>query len=214
MNDESPKPKIKIKPRKTTPVKSLPKHQERYRFKPGFADKVRSRSLKDYRAERGKDFELSGATVLRSLDFVEDHAESLTIRDERTGKLRIARVVRPTVLAKLLDTSYQTIWRWSSETGQIPEPILTEVSQGRERPVYHVEECRVMIRAIGEHLNGFKYYRKDHTGTRDRIFHGIEELRLNNYGVIPNGNLESSRKNPRAEGKPGKVVGKIRRPGK
>lgn len=185
-----PKPKVKIKPRKGVVV-TLPKHQERYRFKPGFADHMRERARQEYRAERGKEFELSGATVLRSLDFVDEHAEALTCRDERTGKMRIMQVVRPTVLAKLLDTSYQTIWRWSSETGQIPEPALTETNQGRERPVYHVEEVRVMIRAIGEHLNQFKYYRKDHAGTRDRIFHDIEQLRLNNYGVKSYGSLEN-----------------------
>lgn len=197
------KPKIKIKPRKNVAV-IMPKHQERYRFKPGFADNMRDRARQDYRAERGKDFELSGATVLRALDFVEEHAESLTVREDSTGNIRIMRVVRPTVLAKLLDTSYQTIWRWSSETGQIPEPVLTEISQGRERPVYHVEEIRVMIRAIGEHLNQFKYYRKDHAGTRDRIFHDIDQLRHSNFGVKSHGNLENQ-----GQGS-GKDGGKIR----
>lgn len=197
------KPKIKIKPRKAVAV-MLPKHKERYRFKPGFADNMRDRARQDYRTERGKEFELSGATVLRSLDFVDEHAEALTCREERTGKIRIMRVIRPTVLAKLLDTSYQTIWRWSSETGQLPEPALTETNQGRERPVYHVEEVRVMIRAIGEHLNQFKYYRKDHAGTRDRIFHDIDQLRLNNYGVKSHGNLEDQGQGT------GKGTGKVR----
>lgn len=204
MKHETPKPKIKIKPRKGVIV-ALPKHQERYRFKPGFADNMRDRARQDYRAERGKEFELSGATVLRSLEFLDEHAEALTCREESTGKLRIMRVVRPTVLAKLLDTSYQTIWRWSSETGQIPEPALTETNQGRERPVYHVEEVRVMIRAIGEHLNQFKYYRKDHAGTRDRIFHDIDQLRLNNYGVKSHGNLENQGQGPGKGGNGGKV---------
>ncbi len=199
MADETKKPRIKIKPRKHKAV-NLPAHQVRYRFQPGFADKVKTRAIQDYRSERGKEFELSGATVLRSLDFVEEHAENLTVRNESTGRIAIMRVIRPTVLAKLLDTSYQTVWRWSSETGQIPEPILTEISQGRERPVYHVEEVRVMIRAVGEHLNDFKYYRKDHAGTRDRIIHDIDQLRLNNFGVKTNGNLESSGKSPARKG--------------
>lgn len=200
------KPPSKIKRRKIIPV-DLPQHKVRYRYAPGFADKVRERALTDYRQERGKDFELTGATVLRSLDCLDDYAESLTIRDENTGSLRIARVVRLTVLAKLLDTSYQTIWRWSSETKQIPEPVLTEVSQGRERPVYHVEECRVMIRAIGEHLNRFKYYRQDHAGTRDRLFHDIDQLRSNNYGVKHHGNQGQGKDAPgkaRVKARPGR----------
>lgn len=194
MTDKVKPTKIKVKPRRV--VEDLPKHKERYRFTPGFADKVRTRALKDYRAQQGKEFELSGATVLRSLDFVEDHAALLQVRNERTGKVQVMQVVRPTVLAKLLDTSYQTIWRWSSETGQIPEPILTEVNQGRERPVYHIAEVRLMIQAIGEHLNNFKYYRKDHAGTKDRLFHDIEQLRTSNYGVKTNGNLENQGQGP------------------
>ena len=214
MNDESPKLKpklrpslkVKVKVRKSIPSPNEAAHQFRYRMKDGFADRVKERSLKQYRAGRGKEFELSGSTVIRSLAFVDEHVEQLTVKNSQTGRVSISPVVRLTILAKLLDTSYQTIWRWSSETNQLPEPILTETGHGRELPVYHVEEVRIMIRAIGEHLNEFKYYRKDHTGTRDKLFSQIEEIRLNNYGEPSHGNRQSSGKNTPRQSRPRKVV--------
>lgn len=187
-----PPTKFKVRPRKSVPAADEPAHKLRYKFKEGFAAKVKDRSLKTYRAQKGKEFELTGNTVLRSINSVEDVAETLLVTNNETGNSFKANVVRLTILAKLLNTSYQSIWRWVSETKLLPEPILVETSKGRERLVYHVDEVRVMVRAIGEHLNRFKYYRQDHTGTRDRIFSEIETIRSNNYGVQSNGTGKST----------------------
>lgn len=184
-------------------------HKVRYRMKPAHAVSVKDRARKAYRQSQkaeGKEFELPGATVLRSLAFLDDYAEKLAVHNKLTNKTASMQVVRLTVLAKLLDTSYQTIWRWTSDTEQLPEPVLT-ARLDRDRPVYHVEEVRAMVRVIGEHLNQFKYYRKDHTGTRDRIFHAIELLRNTNFGDTTNGTESKTvRKNPAR-----KALGKAKR---
>ncbi len=190
--------KIKIKSRKRGKPE-LSRTQSRYRFKEGFASKAKEHARDTYRKNKGKEFELGGSTVLRSLEFVEASAEMLPCKNERSGKTAVMPVIRPTELAKLLDTTYQTIWRWSSDTEQLPEPILTDTSQARGRPVYHLEEVRVIIRAIGEHLNEYRYYRQSHLGVKDRIFSEIETIREANYGE-QNGN-QAKRK---VQGKAGK----------
>lgn len=192
-----PKKRVVKKARTSVPDAEAPAHKLRYRFKPGFASKVKEHARKAYRADKGKDFEISGATVLRSLDFLEEHTETTMVRNVETKKAHTMPIVRLMNLANLLDTSYQTIWRWTSSTGQLPEPILTaEDSMGVTRPVYHVEEVKIMIREIGEHLNNFKYYRKDHIGTRERIYRAIEAIRNANYGESSNGNHQKGQGAP------------------
>jgi hypothetical protein len=178
----------KIKVRSKTGGKVLSRTQSRYRFKDGFADRAKETARKQYRQKRGKEFELAGSVVLRSLEFLAESAETLPVTNTRTRGTALMPVIRLTELAKLLDTTYQTIWRWSSDTEQLPVPILTETTTGRERPVYHLEECRVMIQAIGEHMNEYRYYRKNHTAVRDRIFSEIETIRKSNFGVNTHGN--------------------------
>jgi hypothetical protein len=172
------------KPAPATDAK--PAHKVRYE-NPIFAAKVKGMALRSYRAAKKGEFELTGNTVLRALKFVDEYAEKQSVLNTNTGKSAVLPIILPTVLAQLLDTSYQTIWRWSKETQQVPEPTLIDHSRGRDLPVYHVEEARIMVRVIGEHLNEFKYYRKDHAGTRDRLFHEIEQLRHANYGEKTNG---------------------------
>lgn len=205
------KPKLRLvkRPAQSIQEASQPDHKVRYRMKPEHAAAVKTRALRNYRKAQ-EDFELAGNTVLRSLEYLEDYAETIVVRNELTGRTSQMRIVRLTVLAKLLNTSYQTVWRWTSATGQLPEPVLV-ANLDRERPVYHVEEVRCMVRAIGDHLNEFKYYRKDHTGTRDRIFHDIDQLRQSNYGE---GQHHGSQTQSRRQGPGSKArVKGIRRPG-
>lgn len=178
-----------------------PKHKTRYQSDQNFAVAVKEASLKKYRKKQGKDFELAGVTVLRSLEFVDEYTQLVAVHNHATKDIKIMPVVRLVTLAKLLNTSYQTIWRWTSETSQLPEPILSERSQGRERPVYHEAEVRVIIRIIGEHLNKYRYYRKDHSETRNKLASEIKELRSTNYGETKHGNGKSARKNPGKVGK-------------
>jgi len=195
--------KIIRKPAKVTKVSraniadaAQPAHKVRYKMNAAHASSVKERALRVYRKAqkaKGKEFELTGATVLRAEPMVPDYAETLPVHNALTGKQAVMPVVRLTVLAQLLDTSYQTIWRWTSDTKQLPEPVLT-ARLDRDRPVYHAQEVMVMVRAIGKHLNQFKYYRKDHVGTRDQIFNEIERLRETNYGETTNGNETQSRR--------------------
>ena len=182
---------IRLKRKKRTVGKPLTRNQSRYRFQPDFAADIKEKSLETYRKSKGKDFELSGNTVLMSLDFCSESAEILPVMNTQTGKMSKMPVVRLTELAKLLNTTYQTIWRWSSDTEQLPAPILVEKTQGRERPVYHLKEVEAMIRILGEHLNEFRYYRKSHTGTLNKLFSGIETIRQANFGDTTNGNSKS-----------------------
>lgn len=193
------KPKVKIVKRspETLEAAALPNHTVRYRTQPSHAAAVRSRALRAYRQGK-KDFELAGSTVLRTLTCLDEYAENLPVRNELTKKTSYMQVIRLTVLAKLLNTSYQTIWRWTCDTQQLPEPVLI-ASLDRDRPVYHVEEVRVMVRAIGDHLNTFRYYRKDHAGTRDRIFHDIDQLRATNFGEVSNGKTHHQGQGPGSE---------------
>ena len=208
MKVKKPKRLVKRSPESLAQA-GQPDHKIRYRMKPDHAAAVRDRALRTYRKNqmaKGEEFELTGSTVLRSLSTLDDYAESLPVINLLTGKPAVMRVVRLTVLAQLLDTTYQTIWRWSSSTSQLPEPVLT-ARNDRDRPVYHLEEVRVMVRAIGEHLNRFKYYRKDHASTRDSIFQLIDQLRQNNFGEQHHGN--QTRRQGQTPGQQG-----IRRPGK
>lgn len=182
--------KLRLKRREALPDPKLTPTQAKYRYKGDLRDKLKATNLIAYRKSRGSKIEFTGATVLRALDTLDLVAETLSVKNAETGSRMKIPAIRVTVLAKLLDTSYQTVWRWTSETEQLPPPVLIDSSQGRDRPVYHVEEARIIIQAVGEHLNQFKYYRKDHVGTKDRIFHQIETLRDSNYGVKANGNQE------------------------
>jgi len=186
--------------RKRKPDPELSPRQSKYRFKAGFAAAVKQDSLKRYRKDKGDKFELGGATVLRSLAFFENEANMVAVVNQSTGKTEKRPVVGLKVLAQLLDVSYQTLWRWYAETGQLPEPFFVTHGSGKDRNVYHVSEVRVMIEEIGKHLNGFRYYRKDHDGTRGRVYARIEELRKTNFGEHTNGNSphgQSARKIPR-----------------
>lgn len=173
----------KIKRRKKTSAKKpqLTAAKSRYRFKEGFSEKVKTRARKAYRQAKGSDFELQGSVVLRALEFIDVEAKTLPVTNHLTSKSESLPVLRLNHAAKLLSVSYQTLWRWTSETQQVPMPVLTDQTSGREYPVYHVEEVRVMVRIIGEHLRSFKYYRKDHEATKTALFTEIEALRALNF---------------------------------
>lgn len=188
-----------ISKKRKKPDPDLSPRQQRYRFKPGYASKVKQQSLSKYRAAKSKEFELSGATVLRSIGFFEREANTVPVFNKLTGKIDNLPVVGLKVLAQLLDVSYQTLWRWYAETGQLPEPVLITHGKGKDRNVYHVNEVRVMIEEIGKHLNNFRYYRKDHDGTRNRIYSRIEELRNVNFGEHTNGNQTHGKSTRKAD---------------
>ena len=185
---------VRIKRRK--PAEPITSSQSRYRFREGHAALAKERELRKYRKRKKGEFELTGSLVLRSLNFLDDEAEKLPVYDRSTDTYETYPVIRPTKLALLLNTSYQTVWRWTTESEQLPTPVLVDRTQGRERMVFHVDEARVIIRAIGEHLNQFKYYRGDHTGTRDRVFSGVEEVR-NQLRKAVHGNSKSTRQKAR-----------------
>lgn len=190
---------IKIKKRGKL-GKTLTASKSRYRFKPGFSDKVKERSRKVYRKSKGTEFELEGNVVLRALEFIDAEAQPLPVLNQVTNKVEVLPVLRLMYAAKLLNVSYQTLWRWTSETQQVPMPVLVDTSSGREYAVYHVDEVRVMIRTIGDHLTRFKYYRSDHEATRKELFAEIEALRALNFNQAgePNGD---QKKRPRARRK-------------
>ena len=176
-----------IRKRAKMPDPDLSPRQGKYRFKPGYAATVKEDSLNRYRASKSKSFELGGGTVTRSLTFFEQEANVITVINQTTGKAVKLPAIGLKVLAQLLDVSYQTLWRWYAETGQLPEPMFVTHGSGKDRNVYHVSEVRVMLEEIGKHLNNFRYYRKDHEGTRNRIYSRIEELRSNNFKEHTNG---------------------------
>lgn len=163
-------------------VKPKPKQEKsRYRFNAAFAEGERARARKSYRAAKGKDFELTGSIVLGALSFYEDLAETLPVVNLITSETEHFPVLRLTKIAQLLDVSYQTLWRWTSETEQLPEPVLVDNTTGREYGVYHVEEVRVMLSVIGQHLCDFKYYRKNHEAVKKSLFDQFDALRALNY---------------------------------
>jgi hypothetical protein len=192
---------IKPKRRKlaSTP---LTRTQSRYRFKEGHADRVKANSKKQYRKSKGSEFELTGSIVLRALTFIDDEARMLAVENKLSGGTTTQPIFSQQRLAELLDTTYQTIWRWSSQTDQLPEPNLIDNTEGRGRGVYHLEEVRVIVAAIGEHLKAYKYYRKDHVLTRDKVFNEIEALRNVNYGDTTHG-YQENRKAPSVKSKSG-----------
>lgn len=199
---------VKVKRRK--PIKTKKKPDTRYKLKPAFAEDAKERSRKNYRTSKGKGFELDGNVVLRSLEFIDDEAETMLVINQITNGSEVLPVIRLTHAAKLLNVSYQTLWRWTSETQQVPMPVLVDTSSGREFPVYHVDEVRIMVRVIGEHLKAFKYYRKDHEGPKSKLFDQIEALRALNFNQTAgdkNGSQEN-RSRTRRKGKNKRYGGK------
>ena len=172
--------KARIKLRK--PGKPISASTSRYKFVPGMSDKVKEQSKKTYRQKVAKNFELEGSVILRALSFLDGEAITLPVINQITARKENHPVLRLIHAAKLLNVSYQTLWRWTSETQQLPMPVLTD-TQGREYAVYHVEEVRIMLRTIGAHLNQFAYYRKDHDATKNKLFAEIDALRANNFTV-------------------------------
>jgi len=173
---------VKMKLRKP-PKTLLSRTKARYRFQPGFANEVKKRSRKIYRKEKGKDFELMGKVVLRSLDTLDLEAETKAVINQITSETEVFPVIGLTHVAKLLNITYQTIWRWTSETRQLPMPVLIDTSTGREYGVYHLEEVRVIVSTIGEHLCDFKYFRKDHEQVTRSLLHQIDALRARNFNT-------------------------------
>ena len=192
---------LKIKKRKK-PGKALSKTERNYRFKPGFSEKAKDRSRKVYRKSKGQEFELEGNVVLRALEFVDDEATTLPVLNQMTNRTEQMPVLRLMYAAKLLNVSYQSLWRWTSETQQVPMPVLVDTSSGREYAVYHLEEVKVMLRIIGDHLTRFKYYRSDHEQPKRLLFAEIEALRALNFNTTgePNGD-QKERPHTRRKGK-------------
>jgi hypothetical protein len=191
--------KTKIKLLRRTPAVVLTQKQVDYKDKPEMRNRLKESARKNYRSGKGREFELGGTTILRSLDFYTTEAINTNVMNPETGVVRPMAVIRPTKLALLLNTTYQTVWRWITVTGQLPEPALFEVSPdgGQGRGVYHISEVEVMIRALADHLKGFKYYRSDHTATTEKIFSQIAHLRTINYGEQYDGNQASNREKAR-----------------
>lgn len=180
-------------------IKKKPsKSAKKYAMDTVHAEKMKQRSIRNYRKTKGASFELTGSVVKRALDFLDGEAATLPVFNSLTKRTASLPVIRLTHAAKLLNVSYQTLWRWSSETEQLPMPVLTDNSHGREYAVYHLEEIRVMIRTLGDHLNQYRYYRTDHTATREKVFAEIQALRANNYNTLngdtTNGNSQKRRK--------------------
>jgi len=200
---------LKVKKRRKITSK-LSKAESRYRFKPGFSDKVKERSRKVYRSSKGKDFELEGGVVLRALEFLDAETKPLPVLNQLTNRVEVLPVLRLMYAAKLLNVSYQTLWRWTSETQQVPMPVLVDTSSGREYAVYHVEEIRVMIRIIGDHLTRFKYYRSDHEATKKKLFAEIEALRALNFNKVGEPNNGDQKQRPQTSRKSVKGRTRIR----
>lgn len=164
--------KVKKRKVKRRPASSVPQ-PERAEDR---ANPFNRRERKDYSNE------FNGSTVLKALNFFEKYAEQLPVTNLITSETETLPVYRFIVLAELLGVTYQTLWRWTSETHLLPRPVLVDNTTGREYPVYHLEEVRVMITVIGQHLRGFKYYRKDHEATKRKLFGQIDVLRAQNFG--------------------------------
>lgn len=171
--------KLKIKRRSPGTAKQVSK--SKYALMPSVRETAKEHSRKTYRNSKGKNFELGGATVLRSLKFLDAEAQVLPVVNKLTSGIEKLPVLRLTNVAALLNVSYQTLWRWTTETEQLPMPVLVDQSTERGYDVYHLEEVRIMIGVIGEHLNDFKYYRKDHDIPRGKLVDQINILRANNF---------------------------------
>lgn len=177
----------------------MSKRKATYKFNPGYSEKAKEQALKKYRKSKGKEFELIGATVLRALEHIDLDAQMLPVTNQLTAQTENLPVIRLNYAASLLNVSYQTIWRWTTETQQLPMPVLIDNTKGREYPVYHLEEIRVIVGTIGEHLCSFKYYRKDNEAVKNKLFAGIDALRAKNFKVSgdeKNGSSEK-RQSPR-----------------
>jgi hypothetical protein len=72
--------------------------------------------------------------------------------------------------------SYQTVWRWTGSTKQLPNPVLHE-PHGRKLGVYHPEEVRVILTVIGNHLNRFRRYQKNHDETIQKVNDEVDTIR-------------------------------------
>ena len=153
------------------------KPRKRYKLTP----EAKLRDRKKYRKEKVQTFTLTGHITLRALEFFEGDAKHLPVVNLITSETEILPVFRLQQLAQLLNTSYQTLWRWTSETQQLPEPVLLDNTTGREYPVYHLEEARVIITVIGEHLCRFAYYRKDHEAPKRALTEQLNALRAQNF---------------------------------
>jgi hypothetical protein len=186
-------------PKKQKTVRKGSRKLNKAHLKTGNPDKMRE----NYRKRRGSDFELTGSVTLRALEFIDDAVTPMSVVNTMTGENEVHPVFRLTNVAELLNVSYMTFWRWTSETQQVPAPVLFDNSRGREYGVYHLEEVRIMVSVIGQHLKSFKYYRKDHDGTRNKVVGQIEALRMRNFnsGEKPHG---TQAQGPRARSK-GKV---------
>lgn len=180
--------------------------KSRYKLQPAFKASMKEASRKAYRTRKGKDFELEGSVILRSLEFIDDDAITIPVVNQITSRTEALPVLRLTHVARLLNTSYQTLWRWTAETQQVPMPVLIDASSGREYGVYHVDEARIMVQVIGEHFREFKYYRSDHEATKRKVFDQIEALRANNFNQEePSHGNQQKRPRTRRKGKGSKA---------
>jgi hypothetical protein len=148
--------------------------------KAGISNTEKVTQVQRERARRlkGRQFELTGKTTLRALDYLDEACHNMLVSHPSRSKPFTAPVVRILELAELLDVSYQTLWRWTNKTELLAPPIYTE-AQGKGYGVYHLEEARVIISVVGQHLCEFKYYRKDHMGTIARLAEQLDAVRVN-----------------------------------
>jgi hypothetical protein len=135
--------------------------RRQYQLDPEYKQEVQQRSRHKYRKAAGVELD----SCLRSLDFY----TTLAITERvilPNGKRRDLPVMDVPKTALVLQTQYQTLWRWISH-GMIPSPaLLVGVKGGR----YHVEEVRLLIEIIGKHEQSFRYYRRDHVAVRQALF--------------------------------------------
>lgn len=192
---------IKKIPRKPVAAKKPSTVKERYKQDKDFREIRKKESRTSYRKKLGKDFEI--VSPLRSLDYYTTLAEQLPIT--YNGNTFTAPCIKVTTLADLLQTSYQSLWR-SITAETIPAPVLVTHMGKRELLVYHQDEVRVILSIVGEHKKRFKYYRKDHTDTKTKLYDAISTIRNDWENLWP-----AKQPAPRPQPKPKSALPKPRK---
>lgn len=149
------------------------KRKQRYENDETYRTNAKNASRKSYRKKAGVELD----NCLHSLGFLDNVAESDKVRLPN-GRETDYPVISVPRTSDLLQTLYQTVWRWINQ-GIIPKPILvTARDDNRPRAVYHIDEVRILVEEIGAHQRQSKYLRKDHTEVIEAIERRINELRV------------------------------------
>jgi predicted DNA-binding transcriptional regulator AlpA len=142
--------------------------RRQYQIDPSYKSEVQQRSRHKYRKSAGVELD----SCLRSLDFFRtlSNTERVILPN---GTRRDWPVMDVPTTASVLQTQYQTLWRWITK-GMVPSPALKIGAKGSR---YHVEEVRSFIEIIGKHEQSFRYYRGDHVETRKALFENNHTIR-------------------------------------